>query len=425
MAKTTAKTTSKSTSKVAASKTANPTRSLYDAPAQSEKKINLSSAIIIAAVTMAIGVIVGINFDAIGQGVNTALGQKTIEPLDLSSLNDLYKELAVSFDGKIDKTKILEEAKRGLVNGAGDKYTYYMTRAEADEFDKELEGDVGAGIGVEIGERDGLIKVLRTTPDNPARKAGVLAGDIIYKADDEDISMLDVEDVAKKLRGAAGTKVKLTIMRDNKEMSFELTRETINNVSVYSDYRDDTAIITITRFDSDTGKLAREKAQEALNKNVKKVIIDLRGNGGGYVSAAQDVASLWVDAGKLVVEQKSQNSIYNEKVYAKSGNQLLKGVKTIVLTNGSTASASEIVAGALKDYGLAKLIGEKTYGKGSVQALENISGGEKLRVTIAKWYTPNGDNIDGEGITPDKEVERTFDQINKEEDPQLDAALKE
>lgn len=425
MAKTTAKTTSKSTSKVAASKTANPTRSLYDAPAQSEKKINLSSAIIIAAVTMAIGVIVGINFDAIGQGVNTALGQKTIEPLDLSSLNDLYKELAVSFDGKIDKTKILEEAKRGLVNGAGDKYTYYMTRAEADEFDKELEGDVGAGIGVEIGERDGLIKVLRTTPDNPARKAGVLAGDIIYKADDEDISMLDVEDVAKKLRGAAGTKVKLTVMRDNKEMSFELTRETINNVSVYSDYRDDTAIITITRFDSDTGKLAREKAQEALNKNVKKVIIDLRGNGGGYVSAAQDVASLWVDAGKLVVEQKSQNSIYNEKVYAKSGNQLLKGVKTIVLTNGSTASASEIVAGALKDYGLAKLIGEKTYGKGSVQALENISGGEKLRVTIAKWYTPNGDNIDGEGITPDKEVERTFDQINKEEDPQLDAALKE
>ena len=300
-----------------------------------------------------------------------------------------------------------------------------MTRAEADEFDKELEGDVGAGIGVEIGERDGLIKVLRTTPDNPARKAGVLAGDIIYKADDEDISMLDVEDVAKKLRGAAGTKVKLTIMRDNKEMSFELTRETINNVSVYSDYRDDTVIITITRFDSDTGKLAREKAQEALNKNVKKVIIDLRGNGGGYVSAAQDVASLWVDAGKLVVEQKSQNSIYNEKVYAKSGNQLLKGVKTIVLTNGSTASASEIVAGALKDYGLAKLIGEKTYGKGSVQALENISGGEKLRVTIAKWYTPNGDNIDGEGITPDKEVERTFDQINKEEDPQLDAALKE
>ena len=425
MAKTTAKTTSKSTSKAAASKTANPTRSLYDAPAQSEKKINLSSAIIIAAVTMAIGVIVGINFDAIGQGVNTALGRKTIEPLDLSSLNDLYKELAVSFDGKIDKTKILEEAKRGLVNGAGDKYTYYMTRAEADEFDKELEGDVGAGIGVEIGERDGLIKVLRTTPDNPARKAGVLAGDIIYKADDEDISMLDVEDVAKKLRGAAGTKVKLTIMRDNKEMSFELTRETINNVSVYSDYRDDTVIITITRFDSDTGKLAREKAQEALNKNVKKVIIDLRGNGGGYVSAAQDVASLWVDAGKLVVEQKSQNSIYNEKVYAKSGNQLLKGVKTIVLTNGSTASASEIVAGALKDYGLAKLIGEKTYGKGSVQALENISGGEKLRVTIAKWYTPNGDNIDGEGITPDKEVERTFDQINKEEDPQLDAALKE
>ena len=403
----------------------NPTRALYDAPAHKEKKVNLTTTIITAAITMAIGVLIGINFDAISNKVNTALGQKTADSMDFSALEDLYKDLATEFDGSLDKQKVLEEAKRGLVNGAGDKYTYYMTSAEAEEFNKELEGDVGAGIGVEIGERDGLVKVLRTTPDNPARKAGVLAGDIIYKADGEDISGLGVEEIAKKLRGKEGTKVKLTVMRDKEEKTFELTREIINNVSVYADYKDDTAIITITRFDSDTGKLAREKAQEAINKKVKKVIIDLRNNGGGYVSAAQEVASLWIDSGKLVVAQKSRNSLYNEKTYAKGNNPILKNMKTIVLVNGSTASASEIVAGALQDYGLAKLVGEKTYGKGSVQALDRLSGGEMLRVTVAKWYTPNDKNIDGEGIKPDKEVERTFEQINKEIDPQLEAALAE
>ena len=411
--------------KTTAKESNNPTRSIYDAPSKPEKKVNLTTTVIVAAVTMAIGVIIGINFDKISNNINTALGNRAATSISFDELNDVYGELSSSFDGSLDRKKVIEEAKRGLVNAAGDKYTYYMNAKEAEEFDKELEGDVGAGIGVEIGERDGLVKVLRTTPDNPARKAGVLAGDIIYKADGEDISGLGVEDVAKKLRGEAGTKVKLTVMRDNKEVSFDLVRETINNVSVYSDYKGDAAIITITRFDSDTGKLAREKAQEAIDKKVKKVIIDLRGNGGGYVTAAQEVASLWVESGKLIVEQKSQSGLYNEKVYAKGGSAILKNTKTIVLVNGSTASASEIVAGALQDYDLAKLIGEKTYGKGSVQALQKLSGGELLRVTVAKWYTPKGKNINGEGIVPDKEVERTFDQINKEEDPQLDAALKE
>ena len=411
--------------KITAKESNNPTRSIYDAPSKPEKKVNLTTTVIVAAVTMAIGVIIGINFDKISNNINTALGNRAATSISFDELNDVYGELSSSFDGSLDRKKVIEEAKRGLVNAAGDKYTYYMNAKEAEEFDKELEGDVGAGIGVEIGERDGLVKVLRTTPDNPARKAGVLAGDIIYKADDEDISGLGVEDVAKKLRGEAGTKVKLTVMRDNKEVSFDLVREIINNVSVYSDYKGDAAIITITRFDSDTGKLAREKAQEAIDKKVKKVIIDLRGNGGGYVTAAQEVASLWVESGKLIVEQKSQSGLYNEKVYAKGGSAILKNTKTIVLVNGSTASASEIVAGALQDYDLAKLIGEKTYGKGSVQALQKLTGGELLRVTVAKWYTPKGKNINGEGIVPDKEVERTFDQINKEEDPQLDAALKE
>ena len=402
----------------------NDTKELYYQSPATERKVNLTTTIIVGAIMLAGGLAIGINWDNLTAQFSPYLGgKKTAESIDFSVLNSVYQKLAENYDGELDKNKVIEEAKRGLVKAAGDDYTYYLTASEADEFEKDLNGDVGAGIGVEIGQRDGLVKVLRTTPDNPARAAGVLAGDIIYKADDEDISMLTVEEIAKKLRGAAGTKVKLTVLRNNKEKTFELTRETINNVSVYTEYRGKTAIITITRFDQDTGKLARSAAEEANNKGCDKFIIDLRGNGGGYVSAAKEVASLWID-GKVVVEQKSSSGLYNEKTYAERGRAILAGKKTVVLTNGSTASASEIVAGALQDYGFATLIGEKTFGKGSVQALEDFTSGEMLRVTVAKWYTPNGRNISHEGIEPDKKVERSFDQINKDEDPQLDAALK-
>lgn len=414
------------TNKTSTQKNKNETRDLYYRSPASEKKVNLATSIIISFITLAVGFGVGMNWETMLGKFAPYLGGKntTASEVDFSSLNAIYQRLVQNYDGAIDKDQVIQEAKRGLVNAAGDKYTYYMSAEEAKEFEKDLNGDVGAGIGVEIGERDGYVKVLRTTPDNPARRAGVLAGDIIYKADGEDISGLSVEDVAKKLRGAEGTKVVLTVMRDNEEKEFELTREVINNVSVYAEYRDDTAIITITRFDQDTGKLAREKAQEALDRHVKKVIVDLRGNGGGYVSAAKEVASLWID-GDLVVEQKSSSGVYSEKTYAERGKAILSGMKTVVLVNGSTASASEIVTGALKDYKKAIIIGEKTYGKGSVQALEEFTTGEILRVTVAKWYTPKGKNINGEGITPDKEVARSFEQINKEEDPQLEAALDE
>lgn len=401
------------------------TRDLYYQSPASEKKVSLATSIIISFITLAVGFGVGLNWEKMVNGFSPYLGGKNVAgAVDFSSLQSVYDRLVENYDGTIDKNKVIQEAKRGLVNAAGDKYTYYMTAQEADDFNKDLNGDVGAGIGVEIGERDGLVKVLRTTPDNPARRAGVLAGDIIYKADGEDISALSVDEVAKKLRGAVGSKVVLTVMRDSEEVEFELVRETINNVSVYSEIRGKTAIITISRFDQDTGKLSREKAQEAISKGANKIILDLRGNGGGYVSAAKEVASLWID-GDLVVNQRSANGIYSEKTYAERGGAILSGLKTIVLVNGSTASASEIVAGALKDYGKATIIGETTYGKGSVQALEQFTTGEILRVTVAKWYTPKGKNINGEGIKPDKEVVRTFEQINKEEDPQLEAALAE
>ena len=400
----------------------NETRDLYYRSPASEKKVNLTTTIISCAITLAAGFLIGFNFDTLSAKFSPYLGGSKKANLDFSSLNAVYQELVDDYDGTIDPEKAIQEAKRGLVKAADDPYTYYMTAQEANDFNKDLNGDVGAGIGVEIGLRDGLVKVLRTTPDNPARRAGVLAGDIIYKADGEDISALSVEEVAKKLRGAEGSKVKLTVVRDSKELDFDLTREVINNPSVYAEMRGKTAIITITRFDEDTGRLAREEANNAKNKGANKVILDLRGNGGGYVSGAVDVASLWLD-GDTIMVQKSANGFYDKTYRANRGQAVLSGIKTIVLVNGSTASASEIVAGALKDHGKATLIGEKTYGKGSVQSLESLSGGEILRVTIAKWYTPKDVNINKEGIQPDEVVERTFEQINKEIDPQLDAAL--
>ena len=385
------------------------------------KKIQLTTTIICCFVTLVIGFFIGKNWYKVESDVNFTAKKGEV---DFSSLNEVYSLLAENYDGDLNTSKVIEEAKRGLVNAAEDKYTYYMTTAEAEEFNKDLEGDVGAGIGVEIGERDGYTKVLRTTENNPARRAGVLAGDIMYKVGDEDVSALGVEEISKRLRGEAGTEVTFTVVRDGEEKTFTVTREKINNASVYVAYRNGgkTAVLTISRFDSDTGTLARQKANEIKSKGCEKVILDLRGNGGGYVSAAQEVASLWLD-GDLVYEQRSKNGYQDDKGYARTGAAVLKDMKTVVLINGSTASASEIVAGALHDHGKAALIGEKSYGKGSVQALEKLRDGSVLRVTIAKWYTPNGNNINGDGIEPDKKVERTFEQINKEQDPQLDAAL--
>ena len=278
------------------------TRDLYYTRSASTKKVNLATCIITCFVAAAIGIVIGLSYD--DMSVYFGGTKSASSRVDFSRLSEVYDELYASFDGDIDEEKVLQEAKRGLVKAAGDTYTYYMTAEEAAEFEKDLSGDVGAGIGVEIAQRNGYVTVMRTTENNPARKAGVLAGDIIYKADDEDISTLSVEEVAKKLRGEAGTKVKLTVIRDGEEKSFDLVREIINNVSAYIDYKKEHAVITITRFDQDTGSLVRKLAKEALNKGFKKFIIDLRGNGGGYVSAAQEVASLWID-GELVVDQRS------------------------------------------------------------------------------------------------------------------------
>lgn len=385
------------------------------------KKVKLASAIIGASITLVIGVVLGLSWNNYAPYLGGRITGDS--KISWSELNEVYNALAANYDGEIDKAAVIDGAKHGLVDAIGDKYTEYMNKDETTEFNGYLHGDVGAGIGVEMGLRDGYVRVLRLLPDNPAKKAGVLAGDIIYKVDDKEVYTWSTEDIANVLRGAAGTTVKLTIVRDGEEKSFELTRETINNVSAYVDYKKhNTAVITVTRFDNDTGALVQSFANEILNKGTQKIILDLRSNGGGYVSAARDLLSLWLDGEKVLI-QKSKLSAVDDITYSNRGRALFANIKTVILVDNNTASASEIVAGALKDYDKATIVGETTYGKGVVQNMLNLSGGTTLKVTSAHWYTPNGNTINQTGIEPDHKVVNTYDDVNHSRDPQMDKAL--
>ena len=389
-----------------------------------EKQVSLGGAIITGVITLVVGFFVGIGWDKISPNIlpYLGIGNTTVGTQDWSALDEVYNNLASNYDGEIDKNAIIEGAKKGLVAAVGDQYTAYMDAEEAQAYTAELHGDIGSGIGVEMGLRDNYVRILRTMPDNPARKAGVQAGDIIYKIDDEEVYGDTTEAIANRLRGANGTKVKLTVVRDGEEKEFTMTREPINNVSVYVDYDGSTAIITVTRFDSDTGAVLQKIVnQEFKAKGIKKVILDLRGNGGGYVSAAKDLLSLWLN-GEVVLKQTSRGN--TTTTYSNRNQAVLADIPTVVLVNGSTASASEIVAGALKDHNKAIILGEQTYGKGVVQTLIDLSNGTLLKVTTASWHTPNGTSINKEGIKPDVEVKLTYDDANNNRDPQLDAAKK-
>ena len=269
-------------------------------------------------------------------------GNRPAVNLDFSSLDEVYNVLNRNFDGDIDRDLAIEGAKRGLVASLGDRFTVFMNASEAADFNNSLHGDIGAGVGIELGEREGFVKVLRTLPDNPARRAGILAGDIIFKIDGEEVYDLAPDQIADKIRGEIGSEVTITVVRNKQELEFTMTRERINNVSAYVDYIGSAAVITITRFDNDTGSLTRSIADEINSRDINNIVVDLRGNGGGFVEAARDVLSLWID-GELVMDQRSSSGRANEKYYALKGRAVLKGKNTVVLTNGSTASASEIM----------------------------------------------------------------------------------
>lgn len=388
-----------------------------------QKQVNLGTTIFSSLITLAIGIFLGSNWNNLylqfSPYINPA--QKVTSNIKWDDLNEVYSQISSNFDGSIDKTKLIEGAKKGLTAALAEPYTVYYDSKEAAEFKSDLKGEIKeAGVGIEMMKQGDYVVVTRTLPNNPARKAGVHAGDIIFAINGEEVWDKDTEIIASKLRGPSGEKVKLTVARDKQKLDFELTREKINNVSADITYQDKTAIISVYRFSEDTGTLVQSFTKDFKNKGINKVILDLRNNGGGYVTAARDLLSLWLDGDKILTQKSA--TIGQTITYAKRGEATLKDMKTIVLVNNATASASEIVAGALKDYKKATILGTKTYGKGVVQTMLELSGGSLLKITTAHWYTPEGQTINKTGISPDIEVERSYSDINSGKDPQLDKA---
>ena len=387
------------------------------------RKINLSTSIITSFIFLVAGFFVGSNWQFILTNFSPYIGFHKSEQANWDSLNEIYTELKSFYDGEVTEENALTGAKRGIAAALDDPYTTYLTAKEGDEFLSDLNGEINeAGVGMELTFRNNHTVVVRTLPDNPARKAGIKPGDRIMKIGDENVDGKTTEDVAKKLRGKAGDKVKVEILRGADTLTFEMTREKINNVSADISYSDKTAIISVYRFAEDTGSLVRKLAEQAKAKQVDKVILDLRNNGGGYVSAAGEMLSLWLNGGDKYMIEKSIHNDDKTDYVPRGKNPIFKDIKTIVLINRSTASASEIVAGALKDYQKATIVGMTSFGKGVMQTMLNLSDGGKLKVTTAHWYTPNGSSINKTGIKPDVEIDRTVQDITEDKDPQLDKA---
>lgn len=375
-----------------------------------------------AVAVLACGVLIGMYRYEIYATVAPVLGIKTsADTIDTKLLQQTYRELAAHYDGELDKNALMEGAARGMTEAAGDEYTVFFDREEAAQFDSDMSGSIGGGIGAQIGVRDNSVTLVKIIADTPAERAGLKAGDIVRMINEDDTSGFTVDQAVERIRGEAGTTVKLAIERDGDKRDVSVTREEISSPSVSKEITDGVGVVTVTRFDQETPQLVREAAEEFKRSEVKGVVLDMRGNPGGYLTAARDVAGIWLNR-KVVVVEKEGDTVVEE--LKSGGKPVLENMPTVVLVDGNSASASEIVAGALQDHGAATLLGETTYGKGSVQRIVPLMDGAMLKVTVARWFTPEGKNITKEGIAPDHEVKITEKQLRDGDDVQLKAALK-
>ena len=384
-----------------------------------EKRQQLSWFLTLVIVAI-VSFVAGARSDALFANVASVFGVRTSnKTIDLSSVQKTYQELIANYDGKLDTQKLIYGANRGLVEAAGDPHTAYMDPDETKEFDKSLSGQIGGGIGAEIGLRNNKPTIIKPLENSPAQKAGIKAGEAIVKVNDEASSDWSVEKVVSKIRGEVGTSVKLTLLSGGQTREVSVVRQNIVSPAVESEIDGEIGILKVNRFGDDTVSLARKYASEFVEKGVKRVILDLRNNPGGTVGAAQGLLGIWLDNQIAMTERRGSEIV---KTLRTTGTPILGNMKTVVLINGNSASASEITAGALREYGKATLVGQKSYGKGSVQIVLGLPGGSQMKVTEARWYTPKGKNIDKTGIEPDVKVDLSSDDVNNNVDPQMDKA---
>lgn len=343
-----------------------------------------------------------------------------------SLLNEKY----VADNGNSSTTKKTTNQDRvwgaisGMTEALGDPYTVFMPPEKKKKFEEEISGNF-SGVGMEIGIKDSVLTVISPLPNSPAKNAGILAGDKILKIDNTLTSNLSSDEAVNLIRGKEGTTVHLTLVR-GKDKPFELTitRAVITIPTIDTKKLDNGVyVIRLYNFSAVSPDLFRDALKQFTEAKTDKLIIDLRGNPGGFLDAAVDMASWFLPAGKPVVIEKHGGKA-EDKIYRSRGYDIFNDkLKMVILVDKGSASASEILAGALSEYGKAKLVGEKTFGKGSVQELVPVTSDSSLKITIAKWYTPKGHSISLNGLKPDVEVSITADDIKAGKDPQQDKAV--
>lgn len=323
----------------------------------------------------------------------------------------------------LDRQKMVWGAVSGLVGSLDDPYSVFFPPEESEVFKSNVRGDF-EGVGMEIGMRKKLLTVIAPLKAAPAEKAGIKTGDTIIEINGETTMDITLDEAVQKIRGEKGTKVILTILREGREDPFkiEIIRDKIEIPVLDTEVKENGVfVIELYNFSARSNSEFRNALGEMLESGSDKLIVDLRGNPGGYLESAVDMASWFLPSGEVVVRERFSNN--EEKLYRSKGYDLFEDLEMVVLVNQGSASASEIFAGALRDHDVAVLVGQQTYGKGSVQELLSVDGNSSLKLTIARWLTPNGDSISEKGLTPDVEVEYIEEDFEAGRDPQMERAM--
>lgn len=325
---------------------------------------------------------------------------------------------------KLDSTALLYGAVKGMLAATDDPYTTFFDPEENKLFSEDLAGSFD-GIGAEIGIKDKVLTIVAPLDDSPAQKSGLRSNDKVLKINDESTADMSVDIAMKKMRGPKGTDVKLTIFREGEKETRDITirRDTIIIKNIKLDWKDNgIAILKLDQFGDDAAREFKDAAKVIRSRQVRGLIFDLRNNPGGRLDAAVDIGNLIIPKGKPIVTEEYSKE--NQETLSTQGGDVLSGIPTIVLINEGSASASEILAAALRENrDNVTLIGKKSFGKGSVQELVSITKDTSLKVTVARWLTPSGEQINKVGISPDIEVDRTSEDYDANRDPQMDKAL--
>ena len=400
-----------------------------------QRYTGLLVAVLLAAAAFGSGIQFGQGASGSGQMASffslfAAEPDKTGSPDDLGEFWEVWNLLDEKFAVGTSSQKLTREQKiqgaiDGLVDAYGDPYTVYLPPADAESFAADISGEF-SGVGMEVGMRDGLVTIIAPLPGTPAEQAGLMAGDIITKIDETSAEGMRIDQAVDLIRGEKGTVVTMTIFREG-EMEFleiPVTRDTIAIPTVKTEQIGDVFVVALYSFNAVAEAKMIEALNEYLQSDATKLVIDVRGNPGGFLESAVSIGSFFVPSGKVIVQESFVDESKND-TFRSRGRQVgtFTPENLVVLVDGGSASASEILAGALKDHGLATVVGVQTFGKGSVQELVKLDDGSSLKVTIARWLTPNGTSISAGGLTPDIMITRTGQQRLEDIDPQKDAAI--